>query len=239
MSKKTLFVITEKSEMERWDITRSRLNINQTMLEGMTAGLVRKANQVVDMSLIQPEAGGYADLAIGANGYCMARMPVFVLPMSAPFAIEGTTMFPAFDGPHPVMVQRWVVPTSMRLYLCAHITSGLECTEQFLVAIDQERKCYRLPVSNLYADCRLCSGRFANTSDSIVKLLQQCYTQFMGSSWNSDLYGDSTPLRRTSTKAMFSYTVSTDKITQNIVPTKWTSLCEKVSTQLITDYINY
>lgn len=225
--------------MERWDISRSKLNINAAMLSGLTVNLTRKVKSVFPMNLVQAGLTGVADLAIGPNGYCVIRMPVSELPLSAPFAVEGTTVHPQFDGAHPVMKLMWQVPRNMSLYLCAHISNSLECVEQFLVAIDAENRCWRLPVSNLYADCRLCPGRHASTGADTVQVCQRIWAQFQASNWNQDLYNDASALRRSCTKAMFTYDVSNEKFTQRNPPTKWWDLCEKVATEFCTNYIAY
>lgn len=237
MAKKTFFVITEKSEMERWDIHRSKLNINQAMLDGLTTGMVRKLLGIFPMSAVHPEAIGAADISVGPSGFSVVRMPVFKLPLSAPYAVEGTTVYPHFDGAHPIISQHWVPPENMRLFLCAHINSALECVEQFLVAIDPTNKCWRLPVSNLYDNCRLCPGRHASNGSNVLQVCQRAWAQFQASNWNADLYGDASPLRRSCSKALFTFDVSNEKFTQRKPPTKWWDLCEKVATEFLTNYV--
>jgi len=239
MNNKTLFVITEKSEMERWDIARRKININQAMLDGLTANLIRTVRGVMPMNAIVKDSPGFADIAIGPSGYSVTRMPIYDLPLTAPYAIEGATTFPAFDGPHPVSAQVWHVPSTMNLYLCAHCSNSFECIEQHLVAIDSERRMWRLPLSNLYADCRLCAGRFSASGDSLMTICQRVMVQFQNSNWNQDLYNDATALRRNCTKALFTFDVSNEKITQRTPPKNWQSLCEKASTDFLIKYVNY
>jgi hypothetical protein len=241
MSEKTLFVITENSEMERWDITRNKLDINSAMLTGLTASLTRTIRGVVPMNIIDPinKPTGFMDLAIGPNGYCAARMPVASLPLTAPYAVEGTTVYPVFDGAHPITALRWNIPANMRLYLVAHIGNTMECVEQFLVAIDDEKRCWRLPVSNLYADCRLCAGRFNSAGSDILDVCKRTWEQFQLSSWNQDLYGDSSAARRIGTKVLFLYDVKDDNFIQRQPPKKWMEMCEKVATDFLTGYVNY
>jgi hypothetical protein len=209
------------------------------MLNGLTVNLTRKVRSVFPMNLVQERSPGVVDLAIGPSGYSVVRMPIFELPLSAPYAVEGTTTFPHFDGAHPVMKQMWTVPNNMRLYLCVHITNALECAEQFLVAMDDDRKCWRLPVSNLYADCRLCPGRYSSSGNDIIQVCQRTWVQFQSSNWNADLYNDATLQRRNCTKAMFTFDVSNEKFIQRPAPKKWWDLCEKVATEFVTNYIVY
>lgn len=238
-TQKVLFVITDKSEMERWDITRSKININNAMIEGLTANLVRTAPDILPMTLIEKDLPGGIGIALGPKGMFVARMQLAKLPMHAPFLVEGPSMSPVFDGQYPYMKQEWLVPENMRLYLAVMCSPTMDCLDQFLVAIDAERRTWRLPVSNLYAECRLCAGRFDCHGKDLVDLLKKVWTQFNSSMWNSDLFGDSSPTRRSSSKLLFAYDISNEKITQRTPPKKWQDLCEKAATEFITQYINY
>ena len=148
-------------------------------------------------------------------------------------------MHPVFDGSYPIIRNEWVVPQNMYLYLTAHITNTMECVEQHLVAVDSYRKTWRLPVSNLYQDCRLCPGRFDAIGRDIIEVLNKVWSQFMNGSWNADLYGDSTSMRRSGTKALFTYDITNSATTQQAPPKNWQDCCEKAATDFITNYINY
>jgi hypothetical protein len=209
------------------------------MIDGLTANLVRSLGDIMPMTLIEKNAPGGIGIALGPKGQFVARMTISKLPMNAPFCVEGITMAPVFDGNFPIIKQEWVVPDNMLLYLAVHLTPGMECLDQYLVAVDSERRTWRLPVSNLYAECRLCSGRFDSHGKDLIDILQKVWAQFYNGSWNADLYGDSSPLRRNSTKLLFSYKVNNEKIEQAIPPKNWQALCEKVATEFVTQYINY
>jgi hypothetical protein len=127
----------------------------------------------------------------------------------------------------------------MRLFLTAHVSSSIECIEQHLVAIDSENRTWRMPVSNLYSDCKLCPGRYDSYDSDMLSLLSKVWHQFHSSPWNADLYGDSTSMRRSGTRALFTFDISNSGITQRTPPKNWQACCEKAATEFITHYINY
>ena len=65
------------------------------------------------------------------------------------------------------------------------------------------------------------------------------WTQFQSSKWNADLYTDATTNVRSASKALFKYKIKGDTFEQPVTPANWQTLCEKVGTQFITDYIAY
>ena len=238
-TQKVLFVINEKSEMERWDISRRKISINQAMIDSLTANMVRRQVGILPMSVVEKDNPGTIGIAIGTNSHFVARMELRKLPMQAPFLVEGTSMYPVFDGVYPIMKMDWIIPKNMLVYLAVSCTGTMDCIDQFLVACDSAKRMWRLPISNLYADCRLCPGRFDGHGRDLIELLNKVWVQFYNGSWNSDLFGDSSFARRNSSKTLFSYKIDNEKIEQTNTPENWHELCEKVSTEFLTQYINY
>lgn len=225
--------------MERWDIKRRKLSIDKVMIESLTAGIVKICPRLAAMSLIDPGNDYLMSLSIGSKGYSVIRLRLNKIKMLAPFALDANIMYPVFDGVHPIAKLEWNVPPSMALYLGIYVDQNSCCIEQHLVAVDSTRQSWRLPISNLYADCRLCAGRFDGAGEDMIDLAKTCLDQFNNSPWNRDLYTDSTADAREKTRKMFSFTVEADKVTSNQPPSNWTSLCDKVSTEHITGNLLY
>jgi len=230
----TFFVISAAAGLERWDINKRPMDMNASVINQLTQNVVRHT----PAAFIAPSKE-YVGLSIGPNGFGVAVIGLREISLRAPFAVEGTQTFPQFDGAHPVMMVPWVVPDTMRLVLAVGFSTGYVMCDQHLVAIDSSERAWRLPISNLYNDCKLCAGRYDSTGDTIQMLVERAYEQFMASSWNADLYNDSDPTRRAASKKMFSYTIDGDKFIQNYKPEddRWTELCQKVASEHITNYI--
>jgi hypothetical protein len=128
----------------------------------------------------------------------------------------------------------WTVPNNMRLTLCLYMDGQNRVINTFFVAHDNEGRQYMLPLSNLYDDCRLCTGQYdiakgSSSFDAIYSSVQQFYS----SSWQGDLFKAD---REHKTLAMFGYKVEGDKFTQGLATTgnpNWTPHAIKISNQLI------
>lgn len=203
----------------------------------MTASVTRKCSHAMPMTCIGKELLGVVGMVCCAKDYCVASMPIRELNLKAPFRVEGGYMWPEFDKPHPVTSVVWKTPSSMRLVLAINIAPGYETMEHFLVAFNAKGQSWRMPLSNLYADCRLCHGRYTSTSATVLQACQLAWNQFQASAWNQDLYTDATPARREGSKSMFTYKVDNDKITQVEINGDWTKHCEKVATDFITRFV--
>jgi len=237
MAQENLFVIQPSGEIERWEINKRRINPTQAIVNALSSGITRKAAAVFPAALIDKSMVGYANLAVEAKNYVTVSIPVGVMPMNAPFAVKDNLAWPIFDGNHPNMKMFWKVPPSMNLYLSLHLSPGYECIEQHLVAFTPDKRSWRIPVSNLYADCRLCHGRYASISNTILDCCIPAWRQFCDGAWNSDLYSDATAQRRNGAKELFAYKVNNSEITQIEFTGDWTVHCEKVATEYITNSI--
>lgn len=233
-----MFVLTPNGSLARWEINKTELNLTESITANFCTHVVRQAYQAFNIKDIDPSVEPRnVGLTVMAGLQCVVSLPIRKIPMSAPFAVQGNRMWPEFDQKHPVIRLDWVVPDNMILVLAVHIDSGMQVIDHHLVAFDHATRAFRLPISNLYADCRLCSGRFNNVGVSVLDCCRRAWQQFHVSPWNADLYGDSKAERRAATKEMFSYQVDNANITQKPFAGDWTTLCEKVATDHITKNI--
>lgn len=243
MTNETLFVLTPTGGLSRWDLSKTDLNLTQSITDQFCTGVVRQLADAFPMSLIEPshkDLPSTVGICTMQKNYSVASMPIISIPLAAPFAVEGDQMYPEFDRPHPISKLEWVIPRDcMGLVLAITLDYNYCCTEQLLVARDANGRHFRLPLSNLYADCKLCSGRYSDQvgAANVFEACKAAWAQFKNSNWNADLYTDATPERRSATRKLFSYTVREHGIEQNPVGMDWTTLCEKVATEHITNYL--
>lgn len=248
MRQETLMVITPQGP-ERWDINKTRLNITSEVASRFAReNAVRLRNIAPSIS---PEFGPVSVLLIanGNNIEAWWTLPVLTLTLRTPFAIAGDkVLVPSFAGNSPQLTLPWTVDQNnaygMWLYLVLKTvpaSSGrATCGKQYLVARDINGMFYRLPVSNVYADCEVCTGQFDSVAqDTHTTCLFNAAKQFVGSSWNKDLLTEADNDRNTA--AMFRFAPDNDGFKQlpmllNNRQT-WQSLCAKVSTEVTTKYI--
>jgi hypothetical protein len=102
----------------------------------------------------------------------------------------------------------------------------LRCLKQYLFAFDQRGVAWRLPMSNLYNTCELCSGEFDGCDNSQLGCVQKALDQFNRGVWNADLYIDS---NETSSN-FFRFKPLKDGFETLRINGKWEALCSKVST---------
>jgi len=233
---KNFFVINEESRLERWTLLRQEMNITEAVIDPLTAGMSRICKDVMPMTVVSPDVPGNVSLSAMANGQRMFSMPVFKMSLNTRFAPDSsgvlTPVFEAGDGPTlPIF---WVPPGTMKLVLSIILGPKFENLNQYLTAHDKTGRLWRLPVSNLYQDCRLCPGT-ANYlgSQSCLSSLQVAWEQFRLSKWNSDLYVDSSPARRKATERMFRFKPSDAEFIQLPLDGDWTDLCEKVGHEFL------
>ena len=107
--------------------------------------------------------------------------------MKSSFVLDDSKKFiyPTFSSTGAVKMDLvWTPPEDMKLVL---ISCTGPCSHSYLVA-GKEKKCYRLPLSNLYNDCRLCLGNnphlpstgFINKAEAVMKIFEE-------SEWANDL----------------------------------------------------
>lgn len=96
----------------------------------------------------------------------------------------------------------------------------------YLFACDTRNRAYRLPLPNLFDDCKVCTGEFAHTHPSGATAVAASVEQFRASQWNSDLMP---AVERAQQCFRFQPTHESFATLPVAVP-DWTTLCDKVST---------
>jgi hypothetical protein len=151
----------------------------------------------------------------------------------------ATPLF-AKQAPEPLLPLVWKAPEGVNLKMLVNTgfirpdeENGV-CKEPFysnrsyLFAFDKGGRCWRLPLTNLFDDCKLCLGRDViygkNSFDTLTKTL----VQFADSQWNSDL-SDRQSAEQIEKFFRFKPTDSEFE-TLPILAEDWTTLCKKIAT---------
>ncbi len=163
------------------------IKLDQSILNRFAADTPLKTNCLMSAAIL-PESAG-----IGNIGMCIKRtnvsftVRVGTLPMRTTFMMKNGFMVPEFKADvETEFCMNWVVPDDMRLYFIANFIS-MKADVQFLVAVDKAGRFYRLPLSNLYEDARICHGEYTATGTTMIDLLSKAWSQFHKSRWNSHL----------------------------------------------------
>ncbi len=147
-------------------------------------------------------------------------------------------MVPDFKGGNadPEFVLNWTPPDSMRLYLLMNFGLPLKVDVQFLVAVDKDGRFYRLPLSNLYEDARLCHGAYENVGSTLIDAVSKAWVQFHKSRWQSDLANRGNESVAYS-KKLFRFKPLEPEGFEQIKVDGWEALSTRVVTAFITENI--
>ena len=220
-----IFIMEKLKQAFNEDMSIQRINlIPLGVLEGKT--------------LIECSAGGpQISVSLDKKGFSCFWIPVLELNLTTNCQAdaEGIT-FPVFSPDFPVFELRWHPPIGMNLFLVVligdyNIESGI-----YLVAIDNDHRKWRLPLSNLYDDCKLCNGSYERVTHQPLLAVRAAWDQFNLSRWNGDLYaGRATENTMSNTRSLFAFKASNDGFEQ-VPVVNWETLCQKISNPLLTKH---
>jgi hypothetical protein len=232
MTTETLFVVSPQS-CERWDIQKRKLNADPQLAEAFAQNVARKNPSLTAIG------GDYGMAGVAMlNEYELWSVRVLKLGLTAPFFLKDGIHTPAFaDSRQPTLSLFWTVPDDMRLVFGVTVLKDRVqhmAGDHYLVAFDKKGEMWRLPLSNLYANCKLCHGQDNTRLPTSLEVVNKCCTLFSKSGWNQDLYGDDAAARQNTGK-MFRFK-PTDTGFEQLpieVPSgkSWTALCQKVSVE--------
>lgn len=186
-------------------------------------------------------------LISGSNLTHLVRLPSFKL--STYYTIRtgprggSPAMVPVFkaDGGAIRLTPDWTPPSDMALFFLSHFTfsSGYWAYSQSsLVAISLTKNVngiFKLPLPNVYANCKLCLGREANETHNDAQMLTsvvfaKSLAIFQNSNWNTDMISEN---NLEVTEAMFRFSAEDNK-TQLPVMKEWAQSCIKANNNLFT-----
>lgn len=214
-------------------ITRRAIHFGDKLAEQFQTNITRKISNIRVVGGIYGGCG----VALMKNGFNLWSTRVKKLPLRTFFNTESGIVVPVFDNADCTHLELiWEVPADMWLCYCVTVIEGAPENHQMeahhLVAADSKGQLYKLPVSNLHSDGKLCHGmdRIANrTSWEVVQL---CLNTFEKSNWNADLYSGN-EVRRENTKELFRFEPKDGGFKQLPSTAHWTRLSAKLGNELI------
>lgn len=146
--------------------------------------------------------------------------------MRAPFKMFGDRLVPNFTGTDPVIEMVWVPPEGCTLKMLIQPEVGLPrlyCS--WFLAFDERGNAWRLPLPNVYDDCRVCTGQPATAYGTHLGMVADTLEKFRESRWNADLWSE--PEK---TQALFQWIPHNDGFEQ-VFPKSddWTNYSYKIS----------
>lgn len=180
----------------------------------------------------------------GAETYCYTRLRSLELRTSfklysdkimRPVFLHSNTPSSAKDE-NPIFQARWQVPETMHLLFAARIQNPASTNPYsyhskacYLVAFDDSRRAFQLPLPNLYDGCDLCMGQFEGAGDSCASAFARAYDQLASSSWNTDLFDMD---KASACDALFHFKPTKEDILGVVHPAgfDWSKFCKKRAT---------
>lgn len=200
------------------------INITQEVVASLLKDCVRSDKRVFNIAEL-----GDVDVSIPADGaYYIAR--ITKLPLKAPYKIEDGILYPKFSSSgDPVLPIEWQVPDDLRLLFVVMVknnvnTSYIQKGQHWLLAFDSEKRCYRLPLANIYSDGKICLGEIKLQYPSAKECVEACWQQIKNGQWNGDL--DSNP---DEAKALFRFKPLKEGFEQQPSLGDWKSLSKVIS----------
>lgn len=177
-------------------------------------------------------------------------IPLHKLPLRARFLIKDGILAPEFanKGPnslHQAIQLEWLPVAGMRIFLMVTVSNtsiisaakGRPVTsDQHLFAMDSAGRTYRLPTSNCFENCTLCTGIHRTDGASHIDCLNGAVNQFMTSEWQHDLAERGGVCSVQNSQSLFRYKPLEPDGFEQLPPltADWTKYCVKVSNEFIT-----
>jgi len=233
MSESCEYVLRAGGEIVRRDIVERNVTINENVVNQLCTATVTTTRNVFE-AFVNGDRSMVSTVTRGREFYC--AFPLRSVVIRSPYRLTGGAMIPYFNSPHdPTLSLTWTPPASMRLRILAQMQSELSAPNRhrvmqvWMYAFDKEGGCYRLPLPNLYEDCKVCSGdQRVIWSETAQIAIQHFMEVFKSSPWNADLW---TTVEESQT--LFRFTPEgegANQIFKPIVMDDWIRLTKKVAT---------
>lgn len=247
MSTETYYKFNTAGECLRVTVQEQGVRLQKDLLAKFTDDRAIPIPELIDAGILGDGASGKIGMMVRSK-FITFTIPVNALPMRAAFAMKGEVLVPDFsaDITVPTMELKWQVPEGMRVFLVVNSPkneSYIQTDIQWLIALDQQGRIWRLPTSNCYEDCRLCAGIFDSIGATYIDMLGKAWRQFISSRWQKDLIGEGGGLAKSiaHAQAMFRYKpLGKDEgggFQQLPIEGDWTSLCTKVGSEHLNNNI--
>jgi len=221
----TQYVFQPDGKLFREDITRREIGITPQIARAMSGDVSARANAIA-----QHERWGQFNVQVESTGDCWWTALLPRLTIKCPWRMDGGKWTPNLNNPEdPIQALDWIPPDDMRLVFLMPVKwSPGNCIAEkvghtYLFAFDNQGATWRLPLGNLYDECRICLGQERFAAASHMQCVAAALEQFANSQWNADLWRT-----QAQTKALFSFLPKDSGFDQIPPERHWTSYCSKV-----------
>lgn len=188
---------------------------------------------VIENRPIEPKSETMISMSIDSKKTSSFWIPVLKINLTAPFKVcDDGSAWPVFDGTLPIFEITWNTPPDMNLFLVVLLNQLHYEIATYLVAMEENKYQWRIPISNLYDDCKLCNGNYERKY-GVVQALTAAWDQFNLSRWNRDLYASSSEVFREKTKKMFGFKSVNNTFEQVPMSVDWREYCEKINNEIL------
>ena len=223
----TEIILRENGTLTERVIRERNLNAGPSVLAALTESVTRKVRNVLSL----PD-WGRVHASVGLHD-TLWTVALDRIPLHTRFRLSNGVLVPAFASATDLELPLvWHAPKQVRLAFAVVTTEEEErvtVAGNWLFACDAGNRGYRLPLPNLYEDCKLCTGQFEGSYGSGAECVTASLEQFRKSKWNADL------MRTVERSQQFFRFQPTNETftTLPIAATDWTTLCDKVSTDIL------
>lgn len=228
MENKVEYVLDATGKITRRVTNEAEIHVSDELMSSLSGNIIRKQRRIMEVL-----PGVMAHVSFG-NGWALWSMEIAKIPMRCPFHMVDKMLVPNLSSETDEILElTWTPPASMRLRYGVWIEpydarDMFQASYSYLVAYDERGQSYKLPLGNLYDDCRLCTGKYENRSNNHVKLIHNSLKQFEQGLWNADLWKNPEQTQR-----MFRFKPKDEGFAVLPIDGNWTSLCNKASTETL------
>ena len=227
----TEIIIRDDGTLVERTLRERELDAGPAVLEALTQGVsrdIRNVMSIPDWGLVHASAG---------FNHTLWSVAIDRIPLHARFRLVKGVLVPAFASASDLeMPLVWHAPPEVRLAFVIQTQEhedGVRLDGNWLFAFSQSNRGYRLPLPNLHDDCRICTGSFPDHYPTGTEAVLASLEQFRKSKWNADLMRTAEQSQR-----FFRFQATNETFaTLPIEAEDWTSLCEKVSTDLMEEVV--
>lgn len=230
------YVMSSEGKLYRRDYKVMELEVTQAAIDGIGSSIVRKT-----LNAFMTKDWGMTHIAQGGDGHVYLTTEIKRIPLRAPFKLSGKEgeqfLIPVFDSKtEETLSLEWKELAGMTLLflqMCkvepsASVPRTWTSVKAWLFAADNNNRHFKLPLPNIYDDCRVCEGDWQRYASSAQESVTRALAQFEKSEWNADLWRDPAASQK-----MFRFMPKKEGFDQ--MPPQasdWTQLCVKVSLEI-------
>lgn len=229
MSAKTEYVITAEGQIARRQIAESVVDVTEAMLQSMSSTVTRRFKGVFDLP-----GHGTVNVVVG-DGWNHWTVPMPKLILRAPFRMRNDCLVPAFNSStDPVLTLDWLPPMRVSM-LIAERQVDHKRGNSWLFAGGDLQDLWRLPLANIFEDCKLCLGEQTNPIlANSMECLKLTISHFNNARYNADLWSNTE-----GTFNMFRFKPKNEGFEQQplLAGTDWRTLCTRIVGDASSNYL--